>query len=152
MLTGALLDCAGADDGVCRVPEPLLLDDCEPLVAEPEPELDLEPELLPVLFPVPAGLAGADELVLVGAAVPDGPEVLAAACEAPGSTTAITPAATALATPVAAVAARTDFRPRSRSVIARDIARVSPRARWSPEGSLRKCGVLMRISVTGRLR
>jgi hypothetical protein len=141
VLTGALLDCVGADDGVCRVLEARWPDECEPLLVA-------VPVLLPVLFPVPAGLAGADELVLAGAAVPDRPEVLAAACEAPGSTTAITPAATALATPVAAVAARTDFRPRSRSAIARDIARVS---RWPPAGILGTCPVLMRISITGRL-
>jgi hypothetical protein len=145
VLTGVLLDCVGADDGVRKVPELPVPDDAEPLLAELDPLPDVPEDL------VPDDEACADGLVLAGAVDSDRPEVLAAACEAPGSTTAITPAATALTAPAAMVAVRTDLRPRSRSAAARDTARAASRSRRSSDESIRKCGVLMPISVTGRL-
>jgi hypothetical protein len=132
VLTGVLLDCVGADDGVCKVPELPVPVDAEPLLAELDPLPDVPEDV------VPDDEACADGVVLVPAVDADRPEVLAAACEAPGSTTAITPAATALTTPAEVVAARTDLRPRSRSATARDTARAASRSRGSPDESVRK--------------
>lgn len=133
VLTGALLDRVGADDGACSGPEPPVLDELEPVFDELEPLL-ADPEPLPAvperLAPGEPALDGraddepwADGLVLAGAAGTARAEVFVAAWEAPGSMIAIAPAAAALATPAAAVTVLSAFRPRSRSATARDTAR-----------------------------
>lgn len=149
MLTGALPDRAGADDGARRVPD-LVLPGLVPAVlfagAEDLVSGDLALEERVGAEPCPDGLALAD------AAGSDRPEVLAAACEAPGSTTAITPAAAALVTAMPVVAVLSDRRPRSRSAMARDAAAApARRPRGSSGEPTGNCGMLMRQSVVGRL-
>ena len=113
VLTALPLDGCGAVDGDCRLLEPLL-DEFEVLPDELE---ELEDPVL------------ADP-------------VLAAACEAPGSRTATTPAAAMLAIPAAAVVAVSRRRPRARSATARVTARDAAvrRAGYS--------GLLMSASLT----
>jgi hypothetical protein len=122
VLTALPLDGCGAVDGDCRLLEPLL-DEFEVLPDELE-----EPDEL-------------DELEELEDPVLADP-VLAAACEAPGSRTATTPAAAMLAIPAAAVVAVSRRRPRARSATARVTARDAAvrRAGYS--------GLLMSASLT----
>lgn len=131
MLTGVPLDCVGADDGACRLPELLeLLEELEELLDEPESfgefpsseELDRPGDECEL----PEDFAGDD------VPAPDDP-VLAEACVDPGSSAMTTPAAAMLAVEMATVADFSRWRPRSRSAAARETA----------DMPLRNCGVLM---------
>ena len=128
MLTGVLLDCAGADAGACRPPELLeLLEELE-LLDEPESsdefELSDEPELLEEGCELP------DDLVPDDGAVPGDPVL---ACVEPDSRIATSPATATLAVEIAAVVLVSQRRPRSRSAT----------ARATLDAPLRNCGVLM---------
>lgn len=136
MLTGVPLDCAGADDGACRLPE--LLELLEELEEPDELELLDEPESFGE-FPSSEELDRADDECELpedfagdDVPVPDDP-VLAEACVDPGSIAMTTPAATMLAVEMATVADFSRWRPRSRSAAARETA----------DMPLRNCGVLM---------
>lgn len=167
VLTGVLLDCCGVEEGAWMLPELLLEelelleelalpDESEPaeepelsseLAEEPEvPESDDEPSLDdPVDDPVPA------DPVLV-APVLDPAPVLVAACVAPGSMSAITPAAAKLAMPTVAVVTLSLCRPRSRSAIAHERARAASRfLPWLRGGTVRNSGLLISASLSSPL-
>ena len=113
----------------------LLLDELDdPVLEDPllaEPELDVPVLEFPVLDVPVLDVPVLDEPVL------DVP-VLAAACVAPGSMIATTPATAALAIPTVAVVTFIRRRPRSRSATARDNARVPSRVvPWPRDSSLR---------------
>jgi hypothetical protein len=126
VLTGLPLDCCGADDGVWTLLELLELLD-----------LSLCEELPLVELPL------VEELLFAGVTV-----FAAAACVAPGSRSAITPATPALLIPRMAVVTFSRWRPRSRSATARAIAYVaSGFARWPRDASLRNSGLLISESL-----
>jgi hypothetical protein len=128
VLTGVLLDGAGAYVGACRLPELLELE----LFVELEPPDDCwssdEPDLPADWCELP------DDPVLAD-------PVLTEACVEPGRRRATTPAAATLAKETAVVVAASRFRPRSRSAIAHATA----------DGRVRNCGLLMPGSVSCQL-
>lgn len=109
------LDCAGADDGACRLPELLGLLELLEELDRPDDECEL-----------------GEDFAGDGVPAPDEP-VLAEACVDPGSIAMTTPAAAMLAVEMATVADFSRRRPRSRSAAARETA----------DMPLRNCGVLM---------